>query len=124
MVPTVTESEISSLDDEGLNGRQVKNVVRIAYTLALSKGLPLNADHLRTALKSMRDFDRDFESAQAPKAKRQARQGSQDIWDDCEHQATRKRALSITNGVDLDSDDADDVADRNRGSQVKRSRVS
>lgn len=60
--PVVTDLELASLKDKGLNGRQVKNVVRIASTLASNHGIPVNVTHLRSALKVMQTFDRDFEN--------------------------------------------------------------
>jgi AAA+ superfamily predicted ATPase len=46
--------EVSSHD---LNGREIRNIVRTAYAIALSKGSKLTAQHLRTTLKVMAAFE-------------------------------------------------------------------
>ena len=40
-----------------LNGRQIKNAVRTANTLAISSNVPLNQEHLLTVLETQREFE-------------------------------------------------------------------
>lgn len=40
-----------------LNGRQIKNTVRTANTLALAEGEALSAEHVRDVLKAVGEFD-------------------------------------------------------------------
>ncbi|KAF2468237.1 P-loop containing nucleoside triphosphate hydrolase protein [Lindgomyces ingoldianus] len=47
---------LDELASHDLNGRQMRNVVRTAYAIALSKGSSLTADHLRTTIKAMVTF--------------------------------------------------------------------
>lgn len=50
--------DLKLLDDDGLNGRQIKNIVRTAHALAISKGeATLGLDYLRKALKTVKVFD-------------------------------------------------------------------
>lgn len=65
---TSIESDLDWLDDdwlnvlahEDLNGRQIKNIARTAYTLALGERCPLTLSHIKMALRAMQAFDSDF----------------------------------------------------------------
>ena len=45
---------------EELNGRQIKNIVRTAYSLALSAEKELELAHIEMALRNVRAFETDF----------------------------------------------------------------
>jgi hypothetical protein len=44
-----------------LNGRQIKNIVRTGFALALSTGMELSQRHIAMGLKALKSFDSDFE---------------------------------------------------------------
>jgi hypothetical protein len=44
-----------------LNGRQIKNIVRTGFALALSAGTELSLKHIAMGLKALKSFDSDFE---------------------------------------------------------------
>ncbi|KAK4207662.1 p-loop containing nucleoside triphosphate hydrolase [Rhypophila decipiens] len=46
-----------------LNGRQIKNIVRTAFTLAVSDGMAIQISHIRSALQPLKDFDADVEKS-------------------------------------------------------------
>jgi hypothetical protein len=48
-----------------INGRQIKNVVRAAYSMAKSEGVVLNYQHISRALELMRNFEVEFGRRQA-----------------------------------------------------------
>jgi hypothetical protein len=43
-----------------LNGRQIKNIVRTGFALALSAGTELSLKHIAIGLKALKSFDSDF----------------------------------------------------------------
>jgi hypothetical protein len=43
-----------------LNGRQIKNIVRAGFALALSAGTELSLKHIAMGLKALKSFDPDF----------------------------------------------------------------
>ena len=45
---------------EELNGRQIKNIVRTAYSLALSAEKDLELAHIEMAMRNVRAFETDF----------------------------------------------------------------
>ncbi|GAA5949933.1 hypothetical protein JCM10213_004260 [Rhodosporidiobolus nylandii] len=47
----------------GFNGRQIKNIVRTAQSLALSQSAPLGKAQIDVVVKANQDFQRDFEEA-------------------------------------------------------------
>lgn len=56
----LTNSCLESLAAEDLNGRQIKNIVRTAQTLAVSSNNQLTLGHIRTAMDAMKMFEADF----------------------------------------------------------------
>jgi SpoVK/Ycf46/Vps4 family AAA+-type ATPase len=54
------DSFLDSLAAENLNGRQIKNVVRMANALAIAEGGDLRPKNIRMSLKSIKDFEEDF----------------------------------------------------------------
>jgi len=59
----LTPTMLDDLGSRGLNGRQIRNVVRIAMTWAAATGRELEPQDINTSLKTMEDFERDFEGA-------------------------------------------------------------
>jgi hypothetical protein len=56
--PSVLEDDfLDGLADHDINGRQIRNMVRTAYALAVSAGERLTTTHLRTALRAMIAFE-------------------------------------------------------------------
>ncbi|KAL7946245.1 P-loop containing nucleoside triphosphate hydrolase protein [Trichoderma barbatum] len=53
---------LDRIADEELNGRQIKNVVRLAYSLALSENSLIKPHHITIALEPMKHFEKDFEN--------------------------------------------------------------
>lgn len=58
-----------------LNGRQIKNVVRIAHARAVSEGKDITSEYIEEALEAMEDFDERMEMAKAAAAQRNAEAG-------------------------------------------------
>jgi hypothetical protein len=54
-------SELDMLEDQGINGRQIKNMVSIAHGLTVRDRGTLKLEHLNIALKATKDFDREFD---------------------------------------------------------------
>ncbi|KAH7325774.1 P-loop containing nucleoside triphosphate hydrolase protein [Stachybotrys elegans] len=53
---------LESIDDNGMNGRQIKNIIQIASTLAAGEGRPVGKSHLELSVNAMKGFDREFEA--------------------------------------------------------------
>jgi len=58
----LSSGELESLDDEGMNGRQIKNAARIALATASDQGGTLTLEHLKAVLGVMKSFDAAFNS--------------------------------------------------------------
>lgn len=56
------DGTLDRIADEELNGRQIKNVVRLAYSLALDENSLIKPHHVATALEPMKHFEKDFEN--------------------------------------------------------------
>jgi AAA+ superfamily predicted ATPase len=56
----LTESFLDAVSAEGLNGRQIKNVVRVATPLAASADREMQAQDIRVSLDAMKAFEADF----------------------------------------------------------------
>ena len=54
----VTPGDIQKLAEREVNGRQIKNAVRTAHSLAIAKGEMLSMKHLLHSLNAMDDFAR------------------------------------------------------------------
>ncbi|GFF60995.1 hypothetical protein IFM51744_10551 [Aspergillus udagawae] len=48
----IWEDEIRNFAKVSLNGRQIKDVIKLAHNVAMSKGVRLRADHIRSALRA------------------------------------------------------------------------
>ncbi|KAF4625883.1 hypothetical protein G7Y89_g12278 [Cudoniella acicularis] len=58
--PWWDDAFLNSVAEETLNGRQIKNIVRTAYALAIAEGSELRPQDIYTSLKSIKDFEGDF----------------------------------------------------------------
>jgi predicted ATP-dependent protease len=58
-----SESDLNELAKVNINGRQIKNTVRTANTLAKSTKTNLNKEHLEVVLETIRDFEDDLNDA-------------------------------------------------------------
>ncbi|GJJ06517.1 hypothetical protein Clacol_000709 [Clathrus columnatus] len=58
----VTEEQLEKLSDKDINGRQVKNAVKTASSLATSRGEKLGYKHLSEVLNVMEQFATEFET--------------------------------------------------------------
>jgi hypothetical protein len=56
---------LEQLAAKELNGRQIKNVVRIAQALAVKEGQGMKKRHVDQALDAMISFDKEFENCLA-----------------------------------------------------------
>jgi hypothetical protein len=56
----LTEPFLDGVSADGLNGRQIKNVVRVATALAVSAGREMQAQDIRKSLDAIKDFESDF----------------------------------------------------------------
>jgi hypothetical protein len=63
VLETWSESDLNDLAKVNINGRQIKNTVRTANTLAKSTKASLNKDHLEVVLETIRDFEDDLNDA-------------------------------------------------------------
>jgi SpoVK/Ycf46/Vps4 family AAA+-type ATPase len=61
----ITGKQIEELSKKDINGRQIKNAVRTAQSLAIAKGQKLAYDHLLQTLDAMEDFNREFKRVTA-----------------------------------------------------------
>lgn len=57
---SVTEAEIKDLAKRNVNGRQIKNSVRTAHSLALARGEELQYEHLLQTLDAIDEFTKEF----------------------------------------------------------------
>lgn len=51
---------------ENLNGRQIRDVVRIAHASAFGDKSPITTRHLQDAIDSLRTFEKEFEKGRKP----------------------------------------------------------
>lgn len=61
----ITEEQIVELSKREVNGRQIKNAVRTAQSLAAAKGKKFAYAHVLQTLDAMEEFTREFERAVA-----------------------------------------------------------
>ncbi|RFU78686.1 p-loop containing nucleoside triphosphate hydrolase [Trichoderma arundinaceum] len=54
------DGTLELIADEELNGRQIKNVVRLAHSLAFGEKTLIQPHHVTMALESMKDFEKSF----------------------------------------------------------------
>ena len=54
-------ANLDQLAQENLNGRQIKNIARTAYALALGERSTIRLEHIETALKAIQAFELDFQ---------------------------------------------------------------
>lgn len=58
---TITEQQIAILARRDINGRQIKNAVRTAHSLAVGKKEGVQFDHIMQTLDAMAEFNKEFE---------------------------------------------------------------
>ena len=63
VLETWSESDLDELSKVNINGRQIKNTVRTANTLAKSTKASLSMEHLEVVLETIRDFEEDLNDA-------------------------------------------------------------
>jgi hypothetical protein len=56
----MSDTFLDRLSAEPLNGRQIKNIVRTAYSLAVADGSDIRRRDIEISLKSRRDFEEEF----------------------------------------------------------------
>ncbi|KAK4040193.1 P-loop containing nucleoside triphosphate hydrolase protein [Parachaetomium inaequale] len=61
-----SDGSLHRLAQERLNGRQIKNIVRTASALALSRGTTTRLEHITMALDAVKAFEENFEGSQGP----------------------------------------------------------
>jgi len=65
--PSVLEDNIlDELADHDINGRQIRNIVRTSYALAVSAGERLKTEHVHTTLAAMSEFEDEGDAGEAP----------------------------------------------------------
>ena len=83
------DEEFDSLVSDNLNGRQIKNIVHIASTLAGSQKSQINGEHLKLALAAMNSFEKDISIGIADSADSTEEDG--DVEEDSRATRPRKR---------------------------------
>jgi hypothetical protein len=61
----ITEDQLLELSKRDVNGRQIKNAVRTAHSLAVGRGEKLTFGHFAETLDAMYEFKRQFEGISA-----------------------------------------------------------
>ena len=54
------EADLDVLETEDINGRQIKNAVKTAASLARKRNEKVHLRHLETVLETIREFEKDF----------------------------------------------------------------
>lgn len=72
----LTANYMDKIAKEEINGRQIKNIVRLSFALATSANRQIRPSDIDESLQSLRSFEKDFENAQNNK-KRAINQESQ-----------------------------------------------
>jgi hypothetical protein len=65
----LTAKFLDKISKEEVNGREIKNIVRVAHALAFNDERPMKATDILQGLQSLRTFERDFSEAAAAKRK-------------------------------------------------------
>jgi DNA replicative helicase MCM subunit Mcm2 (Cdc46/Mcm family) len=60
----LTEKYMDKIAKEEINGRQIKNIVRLSFALATSANRQIQPSDVDESLQSLRSFEEDFEEAQ------------------------------------------------------------
>jgi len=63
----VDEKFLETVSECDLNGREIKNTVRVAHALAVKAGRALEADDIHRTLRCLKSFDDDFRQQTATK---------------------------------------------------------
>ncbi|KAF6758888.1 P-loop containing nucleoside triphosphate hydrolase protein [Ephemerocybe angulata] len=59
---TITPQEITTLARRDINGRQIKNAVRTAHSLAVGRDQDVKFEHIEQTLDAMAEFNKEFEN--------------------------------------------------------------
>lgn len=62
----ITKAQIRSLSKRNVNGRQIKNAVKVANLLAVGKGDKINFGHLVETLDAVDEFAAQFKAVSSP----------------------------------------------------------
>jgi hypothetical protein len=79
---------LNTLAAEPLNGRQIKNIVRTAYALAMAEESNIRPQDIEISLQSIKDFEEDFARDVADAEREIARPNTPSA---SEHRAKRRR---------------------------------
>lgn len=60
-----TQDEIKMLAERDINGRQIKNAVRTAHSLAVGRREKVKFEHIVQTLDAMAEFNKEFEMSRA-----------------------------------------------------------
>lgn len=83
----LTEKYLDEISKEEINGRQIKNIVRLSFALATSSNRQIEPRDIEEGLQSLRSFERDFEEAQ--------RKRRRPIEDGVQKQAPKKQFFGL-----------------------------
>lgn len=73
------DGTLDEVAEEELNGRQIKNIVRTAYTLALSDKAPIRREHIVAAVEPIKQFEMDLQRTVTEKRKIDALHDTTDL---------------------------------------------
>ena len=112
---------LQEISSEEINGREIKNIVRVSHALALNNKRRMSQKDILQGLKYLKDFERDFnkarnkiirtitrESDSAKLIKLDNRAGYQDEQDQAENEQTKLTAMH-EEGDDNKGKDKDEV---------------
>ena len=60
-----TDEQIKTLAERDINGRQIKNAVRTAHSLAVGRNEQVKFEHIVQTLDAMAEFNKEFEMGRA-----------------------------------------------------------
>lgn len=87
-VPAWLYSSRGNLACENVNGRQIKNIVRTAYAIAVSNHTQMGLSHIKMALNAMKNFESDIAEDQ----EKMAMQGEgEDSLKEMEERSSKRR---------------------------------
>ena len=82
----MTEQFLDRLAAEELNGRQIKNIVRTAFSIAIGTGSEMTTKHIAMGLKAIKTFEADMAEGQLENPS-----SEQESLSDSEHRSKRAR---------------------------------
>ena len=72
----LTTKFINKISEEEVNGREIKNIVRVAHALAINDKREMKASDILQGLQSLKNFERDFNEAGIAKRKQSFKEQS------------------------------------------------